>query len=95
MKAIIKYPIPFEHFGEAFNMNLPKNAQILDVQMQQGKAMLWAIVDSASATFDVKPRRFVIFKEGNILPIEITRQHYLGTWQNESMVLHMFEAPRI
>jgi hypothetical protein len=52
MKKIFKYPLPIEYKngeGAGWNkvsaLSMPEGAEILSVGLQDGKAMMWALVD--------------------------------------------------
>lgn len=90
-QTILKFPILFPHFGEVFMMRMPRSAKIISVQMQRGVPMMWVLSNKSEEPN--YPRRFVVFGTGHDVPIEAGLQSYVGTWQNESMVMHLFEAP--
>lgn len=85
---IYKYPV---HLDDRFEIEMPEAAQILDVQVQQGKPVMWALVYPEAP----KVRRtFRLIGTGH--PIEIEewgRLAHLGTFQyaNGTMVFHLFE----
>jgi hypothetical protein len=88
MITVYKYPFPIEG---AFELELPRGARILAVQMQRGTPNFWALVDPAAPT---ERRAFRLFGTGH--PIEprpglLMEGHYLGTIQDEGFVWHVFE----
>ena len=92
MQTVKKFFIPDRHFGEPFTINMEDGAEILDVQMQRGRAVMWALCPGLYADRAV---RFVVFGTSHSLPPEIRATDYVKTWQNESMVHHLFRAPRV
>lgn len=85
MKSIYKYQLSVIHFEK---LSLPEGAEILDIQYQDDKLMLWALVDTP-VTKQVK-RTFQIFGTGQaILP---ANRKYLKTVQDGAFVWHVFEV---
>lgn len=72
-------------------MRMPKSAKLLDVQMQKGVPMLWVLCNKSEEPTHAK--RFVVYGTDHNVPSEVSVQSYVGTWQNESLVMHLFEAP--
>lgn len=85
MMKIFKYEIPIEDY---FELELPKGAHILDVQIQYGSPKIWALVDSDAET---EKRCFTAIGTGN--PITRTNLIYWGTFQSVkgNFVWHLFE----
>lgn len=88
MKFIYKYG--FGHAGGFGNAQLlmPKGAEILDVQIQNGKPQLWALVNPENAP---EPRNFLIVGTGHQLSdIDL---EYIATYQTHdgSLIYHLFE----
>lgn len=69
-------------------IEMPKGAQVLTVQLQDGWPRLWALVelDEASLT---EMRTFEIHGTGN--PIDDGERHYIATFQQPPFVWHVFE----
>jgi hypothetical protein len=85
--AIWKYPIPTPPLGEVFSLPLPDRATILDVQVQRGEPVIWALADTEA---DIVPRRFALYGTGH--PVR-DGMRYHGTFQllGGDLVLHLFE----
>ena len=82
--TIWKYPLPQK---EQFALRMPKRANLLTVQLQDGVPTLWAMVDPSE---DYTERDFVIVGTGHC--IDVPRREYIGTWQMGSYVWHLFDA---
>ena len=68
-------------------IGMPEDFETLTVQMQGGSPCLWVIVDPH------KPLRaipFCIFGTGQEMKKEVKK--YVGTWQTNGFVFHLFEA---
>lgn len=88
MTAIYKYRL---EITETQVVSMPKGAQILTAQMQDGYLCLWALVntDKKSAM-----RSIVICGTGNPIPSgeDFTQTHrYIATVQEQEFVWHVFE----
>jgi len=85
MKRIYKYPVPLT---DDFTLALPRNAQILTVQMQHEKPQLWALVDPAVSNVE---RNFIVRGTGH--PVDDEGLEYINTFQlaNGTLVFHLFE----
>lgn len=57
---------------------MPASAEVLTVQLQQGKPVLWALVNP---TAPEEARRFLIAGTGHDLPPGVSRRRYVGTFQ--------------
>lgn len=70
-------------------IELPKGAQILTVQAQNGDPKLWALVDENAAS---EVREFLTIGTGNSAPVT-PRDTYIGTYQihDGDLVFHVFE----
>lgn len=86
LRKIFKYPIDIA--DEQF-LELPQDARILSVQVQDGIICIWAMVRPDNPTIR---RRILVVGTGNPLPDEIWAAHYLGTVQVGRGVWHVFEA---
>lgn len=81
--TIHKYPIGIT---SRQTVEMPENAKILCVQMQDETPTLWAAVIPAA----IRERRTIeIFGTGH--PIDEAEREYIGTVQDESYVWHVFE----
>lgn len=74
--------------SEVFTLSLPHKAEILCVAMQGGKPRLWEIHEADNVTTEV--RQFVISGTGHPFSVNPTDK-YLGTFQMNSYVWHLFE----
>lgn len=84
--TIFKFSIP-DH--STFSLELPANAQFLDVQVQRGDPQAWFLLDPQAPKMT---RQFVIAPTGGAVT-KPERLTYLGTFQllGGSIVLHLFE----
>jgi hypothetical protein len=83
MKTIWKYAL----LGiERQKLRMPKEAQILSVQMQGKELCVWALVNP---TNDGETRFFEIFGSG--MPVPDAARLYLNTVQDGGFVWHIFE----
>ena len=87
MRTIWKYQLEIE--GRAV-VKMPKDAEILSVQLQHHKPTLWAIVDPDA---EKEERTIVIFGTGHPMPDSMAGLHFLGTVQTRGggLVWHIFE----
>lgn len=96
MKMIYKYPMGMEiHHNAVIEMDLPKGAKILDIQMQGLIPMLWAIVNPKHET---RKRTFHVFGTGFEMS-DYDKKHYdyITTVQQSTvlggpLVWHVFEV---
>lgn len=71
---------------------MPKGAEILTVQVQNGRPMIWALVTPSQGR--VKEERFIeTFGTGNPIENQCVERRYIGTYQavGGSLVFHVFE----
>lgn len=87
MKTIYKYPIQIEDY---LNIEMPKDAQILSIQTQNGELQMWALVDNKSPLVE---RKFKLVGTGHPIGEDLSTLSYLGTFQllNYRIVFHLFE----
>ena len=85
MKTIYKYGFDIE---DSFTIALPRGAEILCVQTQNGGPQLWALVDPAELK---ESRCFELYGTGH--PYREGEQKYIGTFQllHGDLVFHLFE----
>ena len=73
------------------SLQMPKNAQVLSVQMQGGQPQLWALVDESAPK---ETRRFETHGTGNPMPGPAPGA-FAGTYQMQNewgtLVFHVFE----
>jgi hypothetical protein len=86
-KTIWKFPLTITDFQE---IEMPSTAEILCVQLQDGKPCIWALV-YPEAKKDI--RTFATYGTGHDFPphTEI-KQTYIGTYQLPGLVYHLFET---
>lgn len=85
MIAIYKYPLEFKGTQE---IEIPEESEILEVQLQNGIPVLWAIV------CDTNPKEKVVinmFMTGSPMNPCIYQKH-ISTIQKDDIVLHFFEV---
>ena len=92
MRTIWKYPC----YTEPFEVAMPKGAEIVAFDDQQGQPSFWAIVDSDHPK---ETRGFVVVGTGHPAPETNEGGHYLGTCKqlDGALMWHLFEllgAPR-
>jgi hypothetical protein len=85
MRAIHKFELPGVGENE---VQLPRNADILHVRMQQDRLRLWALVDDEA---QMETRRVVLLGTGWEVPGDVGASDYLGTFQTDGgFVWHAF-----
>jgi len=95
MKTIWKYPLGVaDNIEPRFAIEMPKDAEILCVQLQYGKPCLWAIVET---TNENEMRYFVLHWTGHgwtANGIGQVAAKYIGTYQlaGGELVFHLFET---
>lgn len=93
MKTIWKFQI--EKISDIIKIEMPINAEILTIQMQDDDAMIWAIVEPEK---EKEVRYFEIFGTGHNMPtLDDTKYRvYIGTFQvyGGKLVFHLFELKR-
>jgi len=86
MRTIWKFAAPTIH-DEVISIDMPRGADLLCVQMQYGQPMLWAIVNP---DLPEESRAFRWEMTGGA--IRPSSHTYIGTVQNNGLVLHLFEV---
>lgn len=86
MLKVFKYPVPV---ADLFELEMPKDAQILTVQTQDEDMQMWALVDPESPT---ELRHFRLAGTGHSIIHTVKR--YIGTFQIRGgrLVFHLFEV---
>jgi len=86
MYSIWKYHIPLEDY---FNIELPKNSMILEVNTQDNKPTMWVLVET---NVDLEKRYFRMFGTGQKFET-ISGLSHIGTIQmfKGDFVWHVFE----
>jgi len=71
-------------------IKMPKGAQILTFQIQNGKPCLWALVNPSLTETE---RYIEIHGTGNYIEESLLERKYIGTYQlhGGSLVFHVFE----
>ena len=84
--SIYKYPVAIV---DEFQLRLPVNAQVLDIQMQHNVPVLWAIVNTTVKGHNT--RHFICRGTGHpIDPVQIIR--HVSTVQDGGFIWHFFEV---
>ncbi len=93
MTAVFKYRVGI---SDTFNVDMPKNAEVLCCQVQDGQPYLWARVVTDKG-YPTAVRRFRLAETGH--PLEGSMQDgqvgkYLGTFQLQGgvAVFHLFDC---
>lgn len=86
MKTIWKYPV---QMGDTFTLKMPITARVLDVQIQHGRPVLWALVDTDSP---ISMRGFKVYATGEEMTNLLPTDEYLGTFQVRELglVFHLY-----
>lgn len=76
--------------SDSLSISMPKNAEILCVQMQDGWPCIWAKVNPLEST---TLRNFEVYETGHPIQEDKNRK-YIGTYQQSSglFVFHLFEV---
>jgi len=77
-------------------IDLPKSAKLLTIQMQGENPVLWVIVKDGIVPYCKRQRKFVTFGTGITLPERglppsYRMRKYIGTYQKDGFVGHVFE----
>jgi len=85
-KTIWKFEIPIQ---DQFQIQMPEGAEILDVQMQFGHPVLWALVIAGNPP---EYRTFQIKGTGHIIT-DLSKKDYISTFQqyDGQLIWHLFE----
>lgn len=84
-RCIFKYPLALSAYQRLL---LPKDAQILVVQMQFDTPTMWALADPANDLTHLE-----VLIEGTGQEHNELYSKHLGTVQHEGMVWHLFTRP--
>lgn len=87
MKVIWKFPLPMNG-----TIEIPIGAEILDVQMQEGSPVLWAIVDPSAKK---QQMNIYLVGTGQPLPDSLTKDKHMGSVQSGQFVWHVFGWEKI
>lgn len=88
MKTVWKYPIT----PNVSDVQMPKGAKVLTVQMQNGQPCMWVLVDPDEKK---ETRTFMLIGTGHKVSPGVDLK-YIGTFQLEEgrLVFHLFEVAR-
>lgn len=67
-------------------ISMPRGAKILHLALQHDEPHIWAMVDPAA---DHEERQFAVWGTGH--EIDTAGLTYVGTWQKDGFVWHLFE----
>lgn len=86
--TIWKYAVPVRG---AFQLEMPRDARVLSVQIQNGEPQVWVVVDADAPT---EMRAFRVFGTGHPIDASPDIMRYVGTFQlyDCALVFHLFEA---
>ena len=84
MKTIWKYPVT-----PAMTVQLPRHAEVLTVQLQQGIPVMWVLLDPAAPRIE---RHFESCVTGGTIADSYEKREYIGTFQVEGFDFHLFEV---
>lgn len=89
-KVIWKYELEFDHYKE---ISVPKGAEILCVQVQDGAPCIWALVDDKE---EEESMYIMTFGTGHPIRKDITLKNHLGTYQlhGGNLIWHVFEISK-
>jgi len=91
MKTIWKFPLSSD---DETSVKMPKGAKILDVQVQRGIAVLWALVDTTAPS---TRRRLMVKGTGNDCGDVPYHGEHVGTYQllGGALVFHVFDLGEV
>jgi hypothetical protein len=92
MRTVHKYPVSL---SDIFTLELPRGAEVLTAQAQDGDMFLWALVDTNAPTEEVV---FRLANTGDCIS-ETSELKYVNTFQlrGRGLIYHLFEIviPRL
>lgn len=91
MKTIHKYDLSALPTGVVASLHMPQNAQLLSVQMQNGKPMLWVLIDTAQPHIE---REILIVGTGWKIEAPVVIKH-IDTVQVGAFVWHYFDCGEV
>ena len=68
-------------------VKMPEKSEIMDIQMQKGKPVMWALVDTTTDEIEVKIN---MYGTGWETYRNISKDEYLATVQDGELVWHFF-----
>lgn len=86
-QTVWKFPLAL---AETQEVAMPIGADILHLEVQNGRPCLWALVDPGA---DEEIRRFMIVGTGHGIPLRSNKQRHVGTFlvEDGEFVFHVFE----
>lgn len=81
---VCKYPLE----SSTPDLFIPDGGEVLSVQVQDGKPCIWALVDDSKSEMR---RRFKMYGTGKNLEDPVNEE-YVGTFQLNGFVFHLFEV---
>lgn len=95
MITIHKYGVPTNTFSGlsadgCFSIMMPKDADILTIQLQRDVPQIWAVVETDAPIVE---RHFCLVGTGHNFPPRVLKNGYIGTFMlaGDRLVLHCFE----
>lgn len=92
-RTVWKYPLWSDKRTSNVDISMPKGAELLDVQVQDGKPMLWALVDVG---VDEEERSIRVAGTGHEIIYHEAEQNlrWFSTFlmPDEGLVFHVFEV---
>jgi hypothetical protein len=88
MRVVYKYPLHFIGSGHVVAVDLPKDAEILRVDKQDGDCYLWALVNAHKSS---EQRKFVLYGTGTEIDKDLNLK-YVNTFFDTFFVWHIFEV---
>lgn len=86
---ILKFPIdPTQNLS----LSLPRGAQILCVQVYFGSPYIWVLCDPTASK---ETRTFSVYETGHETGNTLKVSCYIGTFQADASVFHLFEHNRL
>lgn len=85
-QVVWKFPVKAV---STFELELPRNANVLCVQMQRQDAQLWVQCDPTAPKY---PRKFYVRATGEVWEGDPSDSRYIGTFQpTNGLVFHLYE----
>lgn len=83
--TIYKYSLPL--LASEFSIDMPKGSKILSLQLQDEWPTIWALVNHSVG---LVTRKFIIVGTGFSLGLNWKVLDYVGTYQKDGFVWHVF-----
>lgn len=87
MKIIFKYELQVQSIQK---IDIPSSSEILDIQIQDGKIMMWAIVDGYLQKMENNGMQIIMYGTGQ--QINLKYVIHIGTVQLSGCVWHFFRT---